>query len=165
MNTTIKSLGIKAKRLVTELAESGNWTVHPNGYSGCGRHVSRTADHAATLSLALASIGLVFGRHFSTGNDAPRGGWSGEFVTLLPAGRRLKVITDIRRSKPVIAKVEPQRPSPSLLSLAEQLILDSWIRDGSSHPCPEDVLIVKQKSQLSWRAISQTNGSKNQPPA
>jgi hypothetical protein len=154
MKATIKSLGIKAKRLVTELAKSGNWTSHPNGYSGTGRHVSKTADHAATLTESLELIGMAKGRHFSTGNDAPRGGWSGEFVTLLPAGRRLKVIADIRRSDPVIAKVEPRRPS---LALAEQLILDSWIRDGATHPCPEDVLAVKQKSQLSWRTLSQTS--------
>ena len=100
ISTTIKPLGIKAKRLFTELAKARNWTLRPNGYSGRGRYASKTANHAGTLANTLEGIGLVRGQHFTTGNDAPRGGWSGEFVTLLPAGRRLKATHSTTTTKP-----------------------------------------------------------------
>jgi hypothetical protein len=157
IKTNITSLGIKAKRLFTELVQSSDWTIHPNGYSGRGRYASRTADHATTLADSLEELGLVRGRHFTTGNDAPRGGWSGEFVTLLPAGRRLKVVTDNKTPA-------PPAPAPSGVTDGKTLTispLDSddwrelieWYGAGAVHPCPDTILAIKLKSRLSWRQI------------
>ncbi len=72
---------------IENLFERG--TVKPNYYSGTGRFSTKSADHAAFLVSALKKHGMKEGRHFITGNDAPRGGHAGEFVKILPAGRRL----------------------------------------------------------------------------
>ena len=63
-----------------------------NYYSGSGRFSTKSADHNQHLVHTLQELGLVEGRHFVTGNDSPRGGWSGGFVKLMAAGKRLKVI-------------------------------------------------------------------------
>ena len=185
IKTNTTSLGIKAKRLFTELVQSSDWTIHPNGYSGRGRYASKTADHATTLADSLEELGLVRGRHFTTGNDAPRGGWSGEFVTLLPAGRRLKVVTDNRicvegwreQRKTLSNNCNPRQglldyladnpaeDTPSLddLTAVEQNKLKDWYRNGCEHPCPDTVLAIKQKSRLSWRQVGDQCHAKWRP--
>lgn len=73
--------------------------LYPNYYSGTGRFSKKSADHALFLKNLLLRLGFVEGKHFETGNDSPRGGWSGEFVSLLPAGRRRKIIKDQTETK------------------------------------------------------------------
>ena len=63
-----------------------------NYYSGSGRFSKKSADHNQHLVHTLQELGLIEGRHFITGNDSPRGGWSGGFVKLMAAGKRLKAI-------------------------------------------------------------------------
>ena len=55
--------------------------IHLNGYSGKGRFATRTADHTNYLYNELLEIG-VKKEHIEYSNDAPRGGWSGEYVRL-----------------------------------------------------------------------------------
>lgn len=73
--------------LVNELFTKG--TVRPNYYSGTGRFSKKSADHAQFLVGCLEFRGMKEGRHFKRGNDAPKGGHTGEFVTILSAGRKL----------------------------------------------------------------------------
>ena len=82
--------------LLEELATAN--TIHPNYYNGSGRWSQKSADYAASLAAILTGLGMVRGKHFEVGNDAPRGGWVGNYVRLLPLGRRRKAIRDLRES-------------------------------------------------------------------
>ena len=73
--------------------------IHLNCYTGTGRFSSKSADHNQHLVHTLEELGLIEGRHFVTGNDSPRGGWSGGFVKLMTAGKRLKVITFMNKNQ------------------------------------------------------------------
>jgi hypothetical protein len=39
---------------------------------------------------------MVDGKHFEAGNDVPRSGYEGDYVRLLPVGRRRKLCRDVR---------------------------------------------------------------------
>lgn len=66
-----------------------------NGYTGSGRFCKKGADYASQAATALEALGLKSGRHFVRENDAPRGGWSGEFCKITSAGKRIKAVRDI----------------------------------------------------------------------
>jgi hypothetical protein len=68
--------------------------VHPNYYMGAGRSQRKSVDYAENLVEKLVGLGLQRGKHFTSGNDAPRGGHTGEWVNLTPLGRRRKAIKD-----------------------------------------------------------------------
>jgi hypothetical protein len=72
--------------------------IYPNFYNGSGRWTTKSADYAGRLSELLTTMGMVRGKHFERGNDAPKGGWMGEYVRLLPLGRRRTAIRDLRES-------------------------------------------------------------------
>jgi hypothetical protein len=81
-----------------------------NGYTGSGRFSKKGADSAGQAAEALETLGLKTGRHFERGNDAPKGGWSGEFCKLTAAGKRIKAVRvlidadNIRREKEAEAR-------------------------------------------------------------
>lgn len=52
--------------------------IHPNGYSGRGKYTSKGSDHAA----AIANILSIAHIKHTTGNDAPKGGFSGNFIKI-----------------------------------------------------------------------------------
>ena len=78
----------REEEAIKELFKKG--TVHPNYYSGTGRFSKRSAEHAIFLKHAIERGGMKNGVHFKTGNDAERGGHTGEFVKLLSRGKKLK---------------------------------------------------------------------------
>jgi len=80
--------------LLNRLAIKGS--THPNYYNGSGRWTTRGPDYAARLATILTSSGMVAGKHFEHGNDAPYGGHEGGYVRLLPLGRRRKLCRDAR---------------------------------------------------------------------
>lgn len=45
----------------------------------------------------LKELGMKLGKHYVTGNDAPRGGKCGDFVKLLSAGKRLKFVKELNK--------------------------------------------------------------------
>jgi len=67
-----------------------------NYYTGRGKHTSCGADHVGRTIEVFGKLGLVEGRHYVKGNDAPRGGWEGNYVKLTAAGKRLAVIRKIQ---------------------------------------------------------------------
>ena len=71
--------------------------VEPHYYNGSGRWTRKGPDYVQQLAALLSERGLVKGRHYQTGNRAPRGGYEGDFIRLLPAGRRLKAIRLLQR--------------------------------------------------------------------
>ena len=89
----MKTIDKLTKRQFDALDKIANQGVaRLNCYSGSGRFSTKSADHNRHLVYTLQEMGLVEGRHFITGNDSLRGGWSGGFVKLMTAGKRLKVI-------------------------------------------------------------------------
>jgi hypothetical protein len=89
----MKTIDKLTKRQFDALDKIANQGVaRLNCYSGSGRFSTKSADHNRHLVHTLQEMGLVEGRHFVTGNDSLRGGWSGGFVKLMTAGKRLKVI-------------------------------------------------------------------------
>ncbi len=149
-------LSKKERDLVGQLARSSDHTLRPNYYTGRGRWARRGADDASRLASALGSLGLLQGKHYITGNDAPRGGWTGEFVHLLPLGRRRKCIRDLRHA-PVAPQPAPVAPIPEPVTpqLSEDYTqaLFAWMADGALHPCPTSILAIKQESGLSWSVL------------
>jgi hypothetical protein len=85
----------REQKLLEDLATARS-KIYPNYYNGSGRWTRKSADYAARLSDILTGLGMVRGRHFRTGNDAPFGGHTGEWVGLTPLGRRRKAFRDIR---------------------------------------------------------------------
>jgi hypothetical protein len=93
-NLEAKTMNKRERKLLEELATAN--VTFPNHYNGSGRWTRKSADYAARLSDILTGLGMVRGRHFRTGNDAPFGGHTGEWVGLTPLGRRRKAFRDIR---------------------------------------------------------------------
>jgi hypothetical protein len=81
----------KQRELLAELIESRDG-IEPNYYSGGGRWTKKSSNYVEQLAELLGDMGLVRWRHFETGNRAPQGGHTGDFIRLLPAGRKLKAI-------------------------------------------------------------------------
>ena len=90
-------MNTRERKLLKDLATASAKT-YPNHYNGSGRWTTKSADYAGRLSELLTTMGMVRGKHFETGNDAPKGGWTGNFVRLLPLGRRRKLVRDLRES-------------------------------------------------------------------
>ena len=60
---------------------------------------SRAYDsHAGYLQFHAPETQESFGSFEVFWDDAPQGGWTGEYVRLLPLGRRRKAILDLRES-------------------------------------------------------------------
>jgi len=93
---TAKKLTKVEQSLVNRLVFKG--CIHPNYYNGSGRWTTRGPDYAARLATILTASGMVAGKHFEHGNDAPCGGHEGGYVRLLPLGRRRKLCRDARES-------------------------------------------------------------------
>ena len=96
----MKTIDKLTKRQFDALDKIANQGVaRLNCYTGTGRFSSKSADHNQHLVHTLQELGLIEGRHFVTGNDSLRGGWSGGFVKLMTAGKRLKVITFMNKNQ------------------------------------------------------------------
>lgn len=52
--------------------------IHPNSYTGSGKYCSKGSDKAAAIAQILAIAGIKY----TTGNDAPKGGFTGEFIKI-----------------------------------------------------------------------------------
>jgi hypothetical protein len=134
--------------------------VHPNYYTGSGRWSRRSTDYAGLIVNRLEDLGMVRGRHFAAGNDAPHGGHSGEWVRLMPLGRRRKVFQNIRAAAAIsqdstsAALVEATKPAFDFESLSEREIMHVWHDAGAVHPAPDEVLQIKLRSGASWKMVS-----------
>lgn len=99
-NLRTKGGAIAAKYANVEKVLLGE-RYHGAGYSGRGRYTSKTnGDHFAVIE-GLCKIGVDFVK----GNDAPRGGWSGQYVELSAKGKR-QVAEWAKIRKAAIAEAE-----------------------------------------------------------
>ena len=79
------------RELLAKLIESRDG-IEPNYYTGSGRWTRKGPNYVEQVAELLGDMGLVKWRHFEIGNRAPQGGHTGDFIRLLPAGRKLKTI-------------------------------------------------------------------------
>ena len=84
----MKKFTKKELELGQELLRTGKY--YPTHAVGSGRWT-----HNYTSSVSLSSLGLESGKHYTWGNDAPRGGACGDFQKLTAAGKKLKVIKEL----------------------------------------------------------------------
>ena len=64
--------------------------IRPTWYNGTGKRTTIYDTSSETRSI-LKAVGLVEGKDFVFGNDAARGGASGNFFRLTPAGKRKRI--------------------------------------------------------------------------
>ena len=102
-NLRTKGGVIAARYANVEKVLLGN-RYHGAGYSGRGRYTSKAnGDHFAVIE-GLRLIGV----DFVEGNDAPRGGWSGQYVELSPKGKR-QVAEWAKQRRAEIAEAEAKK--------------------------------------------------------
>lgn len=102
-NLRTKSGEIAVKYQNVEKVLMGN-RYHGAGYSGRGRYTSKTnGDHFAVIE-GLCKIGVDFVK----GNDAPKGGWSGQYVELSAKGKR-QVAEWAKQRRAEIAEAEAKK--------------------------------------------------------
>jgi Fe2+ transport system protein FeoA len=136
------------KNAFVELATSRH-PVRPNYYTGSGRWSRRSTDYAGQLVKRLEGLGMVQGRHFEVGNDAPFGGHTGEWVKLTPLGRRRKVFQKIRVKSATPGEEEPPKPVAPIAP-----VIRHWHEAGAAHPAPDEVVAAKRESGLTWKMIA-----------
>lgn len=91
---------IKFTQSVKEFFKEGFF--RPTTRHGSGRYVQNytsagwDTDYRGEI-LVLKELGMKLGKHYVTGNDAPRGGKCGDFVKLLSAAKRLKFVKELNK--------------------------------------------------------------------
>jgi hypothetical protein len=164
-NLEAKTMNKRERKLLEELATAN--VTFPNYYNGSGRWTQKSADYATALVDSLTAMGMVRGKHFERGNDAPFGGHTGEWVGLTPLGRRRKAFRDIRAAAAATPRAEPPKPvaeAGSELWLASRKfrlsqrsdlcgVLRQWREAGAAHPAPDAVVAAKRESGLTWKMI------------
>lgn len=136
--------------------------------SGTGRFISNIDSHAATCR-ALKVLGIGY----TQGNDAPRGGKTGQWIELDPKGRKATAPIRKERAATLAAaqakeqgdKAERERLkaeraqqlSDKLANggpLSDQDIFRAWWRSGVMHPAPLEVMQAKERQGLTWRGVN-----------
>jgi hypothetical protein len=110
-----------------------------NRYNGSGRWTRKSRDLVGHTEALLTDLGLVSGKHYLRGNDAPRQGWCGNYIRLLSAGRRLKAIRNIcteqTRYETKKREIEHKRyagRAAERLPIACSEKLDAWKNSGAA---------------------------------
>ena len=83
-------LSKKALSMINETAEG----EIRNYYTGRGKWTAKGADFVGSCQYLFDILELIVGRHYVIGNDAPKGGWEGNYIKLTAAGLRLKRVQD-----------------------------------------------------------------------
>lgn len=131
--------------------------------------------HNYTSAVSLSTLGLESGKHYTWGNDAPRGGACGDFQKLTAAGKRLKVIKELFAAAAAKNAEIAQKDAASAAEYVEKLHADALaddkvfelqknfngisyevkaeiLRVKKAHEAPTPVLVAaKQASGLSWK--------------
>ena len=156
----MKKFTKKELELGQELLRTGKY--YPTHAVGSGRWT-----HNYTSAVSLSSLGLESGKHYTWGNDAPRGGACGDFQKLTAAGKKLKVIKELFAA---VAKEDAARAAEYVERLHADALADDKVfelrknfkgltdevkaeilRVKKAHEAPTPLLVAaKQASGLSW---------------
>ncbi len=160
-NLTTKSGSLRKDcESIIELFENGN--IHPFGYSGSGRCVTKAGSFNYT---ALDAMKI----DYITGNDAPRGGHSGNYIELTAKGKR-QVKDWLRLRKEYSRKLQEHatlvqsfRAANSVNKAVNKAIFIQNMPKNSSddvvlreyfnlevHPAPAEVMQAKANTGMSW---------------
>jgi hypothetical protein len=128
--------------------------------------------HNYTSAVGLSTFGLESGKHYTWGNDAPRGGACGDFQKLTAAGKRLKIIKELFAAAAAKNAEIAQKDAARAAEYVEKLHADALeddkvfelqkgisdevkaeiLRVKKAHEAPTPVLAAaKQASGLSWK--------------
>lgn len=145
-----------ARKNVIALAY-GEKRIRPCHTSGKGRFTSNL-DSTDTTIAALNALGLTF----KTGNDAPRGGLTGNWIELDGAGRRkvAPIAKDARAAKAEAEAKEQAEKEAKAKRIAELFIgiegkdvLIAWWKSGIFHPAPAEVIKAKEAAGMTWKEV------------
>lgn len=164
MNATTYATRTKPHRGTVALQMVQDWIrtgkpIRPCRLTGRGKRTAND-DHSSRVLRILDALRVKY----TTGNDAPRGGLTGQWIApdcaswrkLQPVreawireqeeGQRRDMLEDqmrlARLSALYAAKLEPWSE-----------VLLTWWREQQYHPAPEPVLKAKQESGLSWSQV------------
>ena len=100
-------LSKKALSMINETAEG----EIRNYYTGSGKWTKKGADNVGKCLYLFDLLELTVDRHYLAGNDAPKGGWEGNYIKLTSAGKRLKRIQDAiaEYNSMIVLAIEKQR--------------------------------------------------------
>ena len=115
------------KQFALEVSRKNGWRCWPNYYTGSGSWSRCSADYANQIHNVLIKLGMVPGKHFCTGNDAPRGGFTGDYVELFPAGRRWKIIKELRAEAEAAAAYDREVAAENAAENPENFIPTLWL--------------------------------------
>ena len=159
-NSRLKSNKINgtARKNVIAMAH-GAGRVRTCRTSGSGRFTSSVDSTYATIQ-ALKALGLTF----DCGNDAPRGGLTGNWIELDAAGRR-KVAPIAKEAQAAKAEAEAKeraekeakakRAAERFIGIEGMNVLLTWWKSGISHPAPAEVIKAKEAAGMTWREVRQ----------
>jgi hypothetical protein len=87
-----------------DLIELLNSDKCQNYYTGNKRWTRKSADYAGNAAILLKKLGFKIIEEFITGNDAPRGGWSGRYCKLTENGKKNPIILECLQNLSIICK-------------------------------------------------------------
>ena len=126
--------------------------------STCGTQGHSYADNTATLSKALVKAGIS---HI-LGNDAPRGGKTGQFIALTDLSQVAEIRADfLAKQVAAIPVVESKKISAEIINTLAGLEGQELIKEffkNEIHPCPPAVLAFKNASGLGWATLREIYG-------
>lgn len=158
MNTATFNARLKSNKITGNARKNvialthGEIRVYTCHTSGSGRFTSNL-DSTDTTIAALRALGLTF----KTGNDAPRGGLTGNWIELDAAGRR-KVAPIIKEAKAASAEAKAKRNAATAArfsGIQGNDILLAWWKSGMFHPAPAEVIHAKEAANMTWKEVRQ----------
>lgn len=164
MNATTYAARTKPHRGTVALQMIQDWIrtgqpIRPCRLTGRGKRTAND-DHSARVRSILDALRVKY----TTGNDAPRGGLTGQWIAPERASwRKLQPVREawVNEAMAMIAREDAKdRERAQRLSAlyAAKLapwsyVLLTWWREQQYHPAPEPVLKAKQESGLSWSQV------------
>ena len=80
-----------------------------NCYTGQGRYTHKSADYVKQAENLLISLGFRRNIDFTIGNDAPKGGWQGNYCKLTENCKKSPILNDCMKNLSDIEKVKNEK--------------------------------------------------------
>jgi hypothetical protein len=148
--------GTAALRMIKQWIIDGE-PIRPCYTSGRGKHTSNV-DRSGEVERILKVLNLKF----TTGNDAPRGGLTGNWIKV--QGSKMKPVREAWEQKEAAeqAKVSEDLKAKNDAwaqgykeALGDDIeIFRAWWRSKVFHPAPKEVMQAKQANNLTWKEVT-----------